>query len=103
MSAGALVLVLLRVRCCSDGTAEGACLLNTLQPGTALVASGYCLYSSSCMFVLTIGAGTHGQTQQVALPILIAPICMCPVRHCALVVVRLDDAAARRVYIPTQT
>ena len=44
-----------------DGTAEAAaCLLNTLQPGTALVASGYCLYSSSCMFVLTIGAGTHG-------------------------------------------
>ena len=34
----------------------------THQPGTALVASGYCLYSSSCMFVLTLGAGTHGFT-----------------------------------------
>ncbi len=30
--------------------------------GSALVASGYCLYSSSCMFVFTVGAGTHGFT-----------------------------------------
>ena len=37
-------------------------LHDTHQPGTALVASGYCLYSSSCMFVLTLGAGTHGFT-----------------------------------------
>jgi len=44
----------------SDGGVEGSCLMNTLQPGTALVCSGYCLYSSSCMFVLTMGAGTHG-------------------------------------------
>lgn len=43
-------------------TVEGSCLMNTLQPGTALVASGYCLYSSSCIFVLTLGAGTHGFT-----------------------------------------
>lgn len=77
------MLVLVRAWWCSDGTAEGACLLNTLQPGTALVASGYCLYSSSCMFVLTMGAGTHGQTQQVALPMLIAPNGMLPVLHCA--------------------
>jgi len=46
----------------ADGNAEAQCLLNTLQPGTSLVASGYCLYSSSCIFVLTLGAGTHGFT-----------------------------------------
>jgi len=44
------------------GNTDAQCLLNTLQPGTALVASGYCLYSSSCIFVLTLGAGTHGFT-----------------------------------------
>ena len=38
------------------------CLANTLQAGTSLVASGYCLFSSSCVFVLTLGAGTHGFT-----------------------------------------
>ena len=38
--------------------------MNTLQPGTALVASGYCLYSSSVMFVVTLGAGTHGMYVQ---------------------------------------
>ena len=27
----------------------------TLQPGTSLVASGYCLYSSSTFFALTLG------------------------------------------------
>ena len=44
-------------------TDTGMLLLHdTHQPGTALVASGYCLYSSSCMFVLTLGAGTHGFT-----------------------------------------
>jgi len=45
-----------------SNSVEANCLLNTLQPGTALVASGYCLYSSSCMFVFTLGAGTHGFT-----------------------------------------
>jgi len=45
-----------------SGPAARASLLNTLQPGTALVASGYCLYSCSCMFVMTLGAGTHGFT-----------------------------------------
>ncbi|EKX34950.1 hypothetical protein GUITHDRAFT_97957 [Guillardia theta CCMP2712] len=46
----------------NDDSVEGSCLLNTLQPGDALVASGYCLYSSSCMFVFTIGAGVNGFT-----------------------------------------
>jgi len=45
-----------------SNSVEANCLLNTLQPGTSLVASGYCLYSSSCMFVFTLGAGTHGFT-----------------------------------------
>lgn len=38
------------------------CLLNTLQPGERLVASGYCLYSSSTIMVLTVGNGVHGFT-----------------------------------------
>ena len=41
---------------------EMACLVNTLKPGTDLVASGYCLYSSSCFFVFTIGSGVFGFT-----------------------------------------
>ena len=35
------------------------CLLNTLQPGNNLVASGYCLYSSSTFFCLTLGNGVN--------------------------------------------
>eukprot|EP00908_Phaeocystis_cordata_P009722 Transcript_20515.p1 GENE.Transcript_20515~~Transcript_20515.p1 ORF type:complete len:385 (-),score=108.46 Transcript_20515:248-1402(-) len=35
------------------------CLAATLQPGTSLVASGYCLYSSSTFFALTLGAGVQ--------------------------------------------
>mmetsp|Transcript_34270 Transcript_34270/g.63928 ORF Transcript_34270/g.63928 Transcript_34270/m.63928 type:complete len:535 (+) Transcript_34270:80-1684(+) len=35
------------------------CLKATLQPGNSLVASGYCLYSSSTFFCLTLGAGVN--------------------------------------------
>jgi len=35
------------------------CLAATLQPGNSLVASGYCLYSSSVFFALTLGAGVQ--------------------------------------------
>lgn len=35
------------------------CLVSTLRPGTALVASGYCLYSSSVFFCLTLGNGVN--------------------------------------------
>lgn len=35
------------------------CMAATLQPGTSLVASGYCLYSSSTFFALTLGAGVQ--------------------------------------------
>mmetsp|Transcript_9916 Transcript_9916/g.20183 ORF Transcript_9916/g.20183 Transcript_9916/m.20183 type:complete len:406 (+) Transcript_9916:67-1284(+) len=41
---------------------EMKCLVNTLKPGTDLIASGYCLYSSSCFFVFTIGSGVYGFT-----------------------------------------
>merc|ERR1711937_876536 len=35
------------------------CLANCLQPGTNLVASAYCLYSSSTFLVLTLGNGVY--------------------------------------------
>ncbi|DBB05877.1 hypothetical protein WJX82_010075 [Trebouxia sp. C0006] len=38
------------------------CLLNTCQPGSALLTAGYCLYSSSTIFVLTTGKGVYGFT-----------------------------------------
>lgn len=38
------------------------CLANTMQPGSSLVAAGYCMYSSSCMMVLTTGDGVNGFT-----------------------------------------
>jgi fructose-1,6-bisphosphatase I len=38
------------------------CLLKTLQPGRALIASGYCMYSSSTILVLTLGNGVNGFT-----------------------------------------
>jgi fructose-1,6-bisphosphatase I len=38
------------------------CLVQTLQPGTNLVAAGYCLYSSSTHFVFTYGDGVNGFT-----------------------------------------
>jgi fructose-1,6-bisphosphatase I len=38
---------------------EAACLANTLQPGTNLVAAAYCLYSSSTMLTLTLGNGVY--------------------------------------------
>lgn len=42
--------------------AEQQCLAGALQPGKALVASGYILYSASTEFVLTIGKGVVGFT-----------------------------------------
>lgn len=46
--------------CDLDDTGELTnCLINTLKPGDALVASGYCLYSSSVFFCLTLGAGVN--------------------------------------------
>eukprot|EP00403_Amphidinium_massartii_P010412 CAMPEP_0178421046 /NCGR_PEP_ID=MMETSP0689_2-20121128/26448_1 /TAXON_ID=160604 /ORGANISM="Amphidinium massartii, Strain CS-259" /LENGTH=474 /DNA_ID=CAMNT_0020042551 /DNA_START=138 /DNA_END=1562 /DNA_ORIENTATION=- len=42
--------------------AEAACLAQTLQPGKALVAAGYVLYSSSVELVFTLGSGVVGFT-----------------------------------------
>mmetsp|Transcript_11919 Transcript_11919/g.16502 ORF Transcript_11919/g.16502 Transcript_11919/m.16502 type:complete len:442 (+) Transcript_11919:32-1357(+) len=42
--------------------AEQQCLEATLQPGTNLVAAGYCMYSSSTILVLTTGNGLNGFT-----------------------------------------
>lgn len=38
---------------------EAACLANTLQPGTNLVAAAYVLYSSSTFLALTLGNGVY--------------------------------------------
>lgn len=42
--------------------AEIACIYATLQPGSNLLVSGYCLYGASTTLVLTIGTGTFGFT-----------------------------------------
>ena len=44
---------------CEISEVSQQCLTATLQPGTSLVASGYCLYSSSTFFCLTLGAGVQ--------------------------------------------
>eukprot|EP00979_Chaetoceros_neogracilis_P019312 scaffold12155_cov349-Chaetoceros_neogracile.AAC.1 len=49
----------------SDGDVDPediACMVNTLQPGTNLAASGYVLYSSSTILTMTIGQGVYGFT-----------------------------------------
>ncbi|GFH16793.1 fructose-1,6-bisphosphatase [Haematococcus lacustris] len=38
------------------------CVVNVCQPGKDLVCAGYCLYSCSTIFVLTIGQGVYGFT-----------------------------------------
>lgn len=35
------------------------CLVNTRQSGEQLVAAGYCMFSSSCVFMLTTGQGVY--------------------------------------------
>jgi len=51
----------------SLGESEVKCLVDTLQPGTKLVASGYVMYSSSTIFVLTMGNGVNGFTLDSAM------------------------------------
>lgn len=41
---------------------KAICLVQTMQPGKNLVAAGYCMYSSSCMMVITTGKGVNGFT-----------------------------------------
>ena len=43
----------------SEAEKSQAIFSGTLQPGTNLVAAGYCLYSSSVFFCLTIGNGVN--------------------------------------------
>lgn len=56
--------------CSVEGSAEevlDACILNVCQPGSRLLASGYCMYSSSTVFVLTVGKGVFGFTLDPAI------------------------------------
>jgi fructose-1,6-bisphosphatase I len=41
---------------------EAVCMVNTLQPGKNLAASGYVLYSSTTILTMTIGNGVHAFT-----------------------------------------
>merc|ERR1719235_1310257 len=43
------------------------CLVDTLQPGSKLVASGYVMYSSSTILVMTMGDGVNGFTLDPAI------------------------------------
>ncbi|KAJ9180630.1 hypothetical protein P3X46_008846 [Hevea brasiliensis] len=38
------------------------CIVNVCQPGSNLLAAGYCMYSSSVIFVITIGTGVFAFT-----------------------------------------
>ncbi|XAR50876.1 Fructose-bisphosphatase [Bertholletia excelsa] len=44
------------------GSAEQRCVVNVCQPGSNLLAAGYCMYSSSVIFVLSIGTGVFAFT-----------------------------------------
>ena len=46
----------------TDDEKLAKCVTNVCQPGTNLLASGYCMYSSSCVLVLTVGNGVYGFT-----------------------------------------
>ncbi|MCO5561663.1 hypothetical protein L7F22_015284 [Adiantum nelumboides] len=39
-----------------------SCILNVCQPGSNLLAAGYCMYSSSVIMVLSVGKGVYGFT-----------------------------------------
>lgn len=41
---------------------EMKCLLQTLQPGSNMIAAGYCMYSSSTIMMITLGEGVFGFT-----------------------------------------
>ncbi|KAI3474801.1 hypothetical protein Pfo_030060 [Paulownia fortunei] len=42
--------------------AEEKCIISVCQPGSNLMAAGYCLYSSSVVFTLSIGRGVYAFT-----------------------------------------
>eukprot|EP00252_Welwitschia_mirabilis_P022160 TRINITY_DN5914_c0_g1_i1.p1 TRINITY_DN5914_c0_g1~~TRINITY_DN5914_c0_g1_i1.p1 ORF type:complete len:426 (+),score=77.25 TRINITY_DN5914_c0_g1_i1:192-1469(+) len=39
---------------------EQRCIVNVCQPGSNLLAAGYCMYSSSVILVLSVGKGVYG-------------------------------------------
>ncbi|KAF7842667.1 fructose-1,6-bisphosphatase, cytosolic-like [Senna tora] len=41
---------------------DNATLNDVLQPGSSMVAAGYCMYGSSCTLVLSTGSGVNGFT-----------------------------------------
>ncbi|XP_010909155.1 fructose-1,6-bisphosphatase, chloroplastic isoform X2 [Elaeis guineensis] len=41
---------------------EQKCVVSVCQPGSNLLAAGYCMYSSSIIFVLTVGKGVYAFT-----------------------------------------
>jgi fructose-1,6-bisphosphatase len=45
--------------CLVDDKVEEACIVNVCQPGNALMAAGYCMYSSSCIMVRARHAHAH--------------------------------------------
>lgn len=44
------------------GQVEQRCIVNVCQPGSNLLAAGYCMYSSSVILVLSVGKGVYGFT-----------------------------------------
>ncbi|KAH9301639.1 hypothetical protein KI387_013222, partial [Taxus chinensis] len=44
------------------GESEQKCIVNVCQPGSNLLAAGYCMYSSSVILVLSVGKGVYGFT-----------------------------------------
>ncbi|CAI9760812.1 unnamed protein product [Fraxinus pennsylvanica] len=44
------------------GNVEQRCVVNVCQPGDNLLAAGYCMYSSSVIFVITLGKGVFAFT-----------------------------------------
>ncbi|KAI3667023.1 hypothetical protein L6452_42065 [Arctium lappa] len=42
--------------------AKEKCIVSVCQPGSNLLAAGYCLYSSSVVFTISLGNGVHGFT-----------------------------------------
>jgi len=51
----------------SMSESEVKCLVDTLQPGSKLVGSGYVMYSSSTIMVMTFGNGVQGFTLDPAI------------------------------------
>lgn len=44
------------------GQVKQRCIVNVCQPGSNLLAAGYCMYSSSVILVLSVGKGVYGFT-----------------------------------------